>query len=238
MDNDHKGRYDLKPLRVKELPLREQPRELVDRLGPEGVDEAMLLAVILRTGARNKNVVDLARELLQQYGDLTAMASASVDELTRHAGMGRVKAQTLKCALELARRLAREERPERPIVRTPEEVVSVLQDEARRHDVEHFWVLLLDTRYRLIREPKEITRGILEVFKEAIRAASAAVVLAHNHPSGDAAPSGEDIQITRRLVDAGKLMEIEVLDHVIIGRPSPEDSQGFCSLRESGLVEF
>ena len=246
MSEDGAGRYDFKPLRVRELPLREQPRELVERLGPEGVGEDVLLAVILRTGTQRRNVLELARELMRHYGGFTEMASASVDELTRHEGMGPVKAQILKCALELARRLARENRPQRPIVRTPEEAIEVLRDEARAREVELFWVLLLDTRYRLLRPPQAVTRGILdaslihprEVFKEAVRASSAAVVLAHNHPSGDADPSREDLHITRRLIEAGKLLEIQVLDHIIIGRPTVEDPKGFCSLRESGLVEF
>ncbi len=239
-------RYDCKPLRIHELPLRDQPRELVERLGFEAVGEDVLLAVILRTGTRNRNVLEVARDLLRHYGSLTDLSRASSDDLTRQEGVGKVKAQIIKSALELARRVAAEERPERPMVRTPEEAVVLLRGEATNKEVEQFWVLLLDTRYRLIRPPRSLTTGILdaslihprEVFKEAVRTSSAAVVLAHNHPSGDAEPSGEDIEITRRLINAGRVMEIDVLDHVILGMPSAEDPHGFCSMRESGLVEF
>jgi DNA repair protein RadC len=241
-----KGRYDAEPLRIHELPLREQPRELVERLGFEAVGEDVLLAVILRTGTRNRNVLEVARDLIRQYGSLTDLSRVSIDELMRQEGIGKVKAQIIKSALELARRVAAETRPERPVIRTPEEAVALLRGEASNKDVEQFWVLLLDTRYRLIRPPRSLTTGILdaslihprEVFKEAVRTSSAAVVLAHNHPSGDADPSAEDIQITRRLIDAGRIVEIDVLDHIILGQPSAQDPSGFCSMRESGLVEF
>lgn len=247
MLRDAMGRYVIRSCRVRELPLRQQPRELVERHGAGGVEEYVLLAVILRTGSASRNVVELARDLLRHYGSLTELSKASVDDLQQWDGMGPVKAQILKCSLELARRMMEERGgASRPIVRTPEAAVEILREEARGQDVENFWVLLLDIRYRLIRGPQHITRGILdaslihprEVFREAIRTGSAALVLAHNHPSGDPSPSAEDLRITRQLVQAGKLMDIDVLDHVILGRPGGEEPTGFVSLRESGLVEF
>ena len=241
----HSFKYEAKSLRVQELPRAQQPRELVERQGPENVQDEVLLAVLLRTGLPNRNVLDLARDLLHHYGSLTEMAKASVDELTRHRGLGQVKAQILKCSLELARRLAKET-VNRVTVRSPEEVVRVLGAEARGLDVEYFWILLLDQKYRLIRPPHVVSKGILdaslvhprEVFKEAVRTGCAAVILAHNHPSGDSTPSAEDIRITRKLVEAGRLMEMDVLDHVVLGQQISKTDKPYTSLRESNLVEF
>jgi DNA repair protein RadC len=160
--------------------------------------------------------------------------------------MGKVKAQVLKAALELARRVAAERIPDRPSVRTPAQVAEVLGETARVLDQEVLWVMMLDTKYRLLRAPEEISRGILdanlvhprEVFRRAVGHAAAAVILVHNHPSGDTAPSAEDIRVTRQMVEAGRLMDIEVLDHVILGCPSKGSDEAFYSLRESGLVDF
>lgn len=247
MVHDAEGNYVIRACRVQELPALQRPRELVDRLGAGKVEPYVLLAVILRTGTTRRNVVELSRDLLRHYGTLTELSKASVDDLQRWDGMGPVKAQILKCSLELARRMAEEQNGERrPEVRRPEDAVRILREEARGQDVENFWVLMLDIRYRLLRPPHHVSRGILdaslvhprEVFREAVRAGSAALVLAHNHPSGDPSPSAEDIRITRQLVQAGKLMEIDVLDHVILGGPRSGDGNDFVSLREAGLVEF
>jgi DNA repair protein RadC len=192
------------------------------------------------------SVVDLARNLLNDYGSLTALAQASADELSRIRGMGRVKAQVLKSALELSKRLADESTPTRQAIRSPEDAAGVLRERIKTREEESFWVLLLDAKNRLIKAPFEVTRGLLdaslvhprEVFKEAIRSASAAVVLAHNHPSGDPTPSSEDIRITKQLVEAGQIVDIHVLDHVVLGRSSEGNSGDFFSLRESGVVDF
>ena len=208
--------------------------------------ESVLIAVLLRSGVKGRNVASLAEELLCHYGTLSAMARASAEELADHHGMGRVKAQVLKAALELARRLSDECLEDRPPLRTPGQVAEVLRERARALDQEVLWLLLLDTRYRLLRAPEEISRGILdanlvhprEVFRRAVGHAAAAVILAHNHPSGDTTPSAEDVRVTRQLVEAGRLMDIEILDHVIVGCPSGSDRQAFFSLRESGMVTF
>jgi DNA repair protein RadC len=218
----------------------------MDRLGPSNVSAEILVAVLLRGGVQGLSVVELAGTLLRHYGSLTEMSRASVDELTRHRGMGRVKAQVLKAALELARRLSEESLPERPAIRAPEQVAELLREPARGCEAEVLWSLLLDSKYRLLRRPVEVSRGILdanlvhprEVFREAVRSSAAALVLAHNHPSGDPHPSAEDLRITRQLVEAGKLIDIEVLDHVILGGATPADPQGFLSLREAGVVAF
>lgn len=231
---------------MRSVPEEARPRELFDRLGAEAMSDQQLLAIILRSGVRGRSVMDLAAGLLHEYGSLQGLAEVSTDDLRAIHGMGRVRAQVVKSALELARRLSAVHGAVAPTVRTPEEAASLLRHEAQTSDVESFWVLLLDRKYRLRRPPIRITRGILdaslvhprEVFKEAVRTSSAAVVLVHNHPSGDPTPSAEDLRITRQLVEAGKVMDIEVLDHVILGRRHGTDGRDFLSLRESGLLSF
>jgi len=233
------------PSRVCDLPAQERPRELMARVGAAGLSDAALLALILRGGIRGVSVVDLARDLLKQYGSLTALAETSVDDLQRIKGIGPVKAQMLKAALELARRM-RNEQKDQIAIRTPEDVAQLMRDEARDKPHELFWVLPLDNKHRLKRAPVAITSGLAdaslahprEVFCEAIRCYASAVVLAHNHPSGDPTPSPEDIRLTRELVAAGKIVGIRVLDHVILGRAGAGGCRDHCSVRESGLVEF
>lgn len=230
---------------VREVPEEERPRELFDRLGPENLSDKHLLALVLRSGVKGMSVIDLADGLLNEYGSLDALATASVDDLAAVRGMGRVRAQVVLAALELGRRLAMRGPSKAVAIRSPEDAANVLRAEAFAQDVENFWVLLLDRKYRLRRRPLLVTRGILdtslvhprEVFKEAIRCSSAAVLVAHNHPSGDLQPSAEDIRITRQIVEAGRIVGIEVLDHLILGRPD-ESGRDYFSFRESGLVSF
>lgn len=236
--------------RVCDMPVRLRPREAADRQGIENVSDAVLLAILLRTGSRGVNVMDLAEMMLMKYGSLTALSRVSVGEMTSDRslkGLGRVKAQIVKAALDLARRMADETRDERGgFVRTPEDVAGVMRELARGLDHERFWVLNLDTRNRLKAHPHEVSKGILdsslvhprEVFKPAIQGGCAAVVLVHNHPSGDSTPSAEDVRMTRQLVQAGQVIGIKVLDHVILGRRTHEQARDFLSLRESGAVEF
>lgn len=244
--NPDPSTYILSPRRISDVPLRERPREVFERDGPAQVSDLVLLCIILRSGVRGISVIDLAERLLREYGSLTALARVSTDDLQRVPGMGKVRAQVLKAALELARRLQVEEAPSAVSVRTPEDAARLLRHEARVQEGESFWVLLLDTKYRLSRPPVTVSKGILnaslvhprEVFKEAIRSCSAAVVLAHNHPSGDPTPSPEDLRITRQLVEAGKIVDIEVLDHVILGQKQEGRAVDYFSLRESGMVNF
>lgn len=256
MDSDtpHNAGLDmqLKPAcyRVCDMPARLRPREAIERQGVEHVSEVALLAVLLRSGSAGMNVVNLAEAILSHYGSLTAMARASVDELAgneRFKGLGRVKAQTLKAALELARRMAEEIRDERGVfVRSPEDAAAVLRASAKALDHERFWTLLLDTRNRVKGSAQEVSRGILdaslvhprEVFKPAIQSGCAALVLVHNHPSGDPTPSAEDVRITRQIVQAGQVIGIKVLDHVVLGRKSDSRDRDYLSMRESGVVEF
>lgn len=235
---------------IHDLPERLRPREEVERRGVEHVSDAVLLAIILRSGARGMNVVDLADGLIRKYGSLTALARVSVDALASDPdfpGLGRVKAQVLKSALELARRMTEEARMEKgSFVRSPDDAAAVLRETAKPLDRERFWALLLDAKNRLKGEPLEISRGILdaslvhprEVFQKAVLAGCAAVILVHNHPSGDPAPSAEDLRITRQLVQAGEVLGIRVLDHVILGHRTDVRARDYISLRESGSVEF
>jgi len=231
---------------VREMPERLRPREEVERLGVKGVSDAALLAIILRGGVAGQSVIRIAEELLLKHKTLTGIANAPTEELLSIRGIGKVKAQVLAATLELAKRLSEEGVSRKTAVRTPEDVAGLLREKARTLSKEVFWVVLLDTKNRLKAPPVEVSQGLLdaslvhprEVFKQAILATSAAVILAHNHPSGDPTPSAEDIRITRQLNEAGKIIDIKVLDHIILGNPDAHQRGGFLSMREAGLVEF
>lgn len=231
---------------IHDMPERIRPREEAHRVGIENVADDVLLAILLRIGIKGMNVVDMARGLMQRYRTLSNLAAASVEELAAIRGIGETKAQILKAALELGRRLNEEARPVRLKIRTPSDVLDVLGDRARGLDREIFWALLLDTKNALKCRPVDVSAGLLdaslvhprEVFGEAIRSAAAAVVLAHNHPSGDPSPSAEDLRITKQLVSSGNIVDIKVLDHVIIGKRDGNGDAGYVSMREAGLVEF
>ena len=240
------ARYEISLSRIKDLPGHRRPRELALEAGIENVSDEVLVAILLRAGIRGQSVIDLARQVLDRHqGSLAGLTKASHEELRATKGIGRVKALELQAALELGRRAAGESRQPLQLVRTPADVLALLQTETARLDQEVFWVLMLDQKYRLRRAPEPVTQGILdaslahprEVFREAIRLAAAAIIAAHNHPSGDPTPSAEDLATTRQLVATGKVVGIQVLDHIIIGgnRPPPAP---FVSLREAGLVDF
>jgi DNA repair protein RadC len=200
-----------------------------------------LIAILLRTGLKGTNAVEIGKQLIQKFGTLQALARASVDDLRSVKGIGRDKAVTLVAAFKLAELMAKELCNESEPLDHPEAVVRLLRARNLLKKVETLQVLSLNTRRRLIRLD-EISDGTLdtllvhprEVFKAAIAANAAAVVLAHNHPSGDPTPSEADIKVTRDLIRAGQLLKIEVLDHVIIGRATPERPKDYASLRELG----
>ena len=237
------------PLRLCDMPASLRPREEFERVGAENVSDAVLLALILRTGSRHINVLQLAQQLLSHYGSLTALAQASVQDLVQNkafCGIGKVKAQMIKAATELAQRLAREGVGERPILSSPEQAAAVLRERARVLQYEVFWVLMLDTKNRLIGEPRRISEGTLnaslvhprKIFKMAVEHATASLILAHNHPSGDPTPSQEDIRVTQQLLDAGKVMGIRVLDHIVLGQRTQGQLDDFISLRDAGHLSF
>jgi DNA repair protein RadC len=238
-------KHDGKGCRMHDLPETIRPREYVERVGFDHAPPDVLLALLLRTGTQGINAVDLARSLLRKYGSLRSLASASISDLCSVKGISKVKAQILKAALALGNQLRDEERVSRPHLHRPEDVYALLETRTLALEHEVFWVLLLDRKNKLKCEPLDISSGILdaslvhprEVFREAIRSAAAAVIVAHNHPSGDPMASAEDIRITQQLIEAGKVIDIKVLDHVILGHDQP-NHKNFQSLRESGLVTF
>ena len=230
-------------LRLKDQPASERPRERLAALGADALSHAELIAILLRTGLKGANAVEIGRQLLQKFGSLQSLAKASVADLRKVKGIGRDKAVTLMAAFALARQMAKELQDESPVLDHPENVAALLRAKNLVKNVETLQVLCLNTRRRLIRVDEVIDGTIdtllvhpREVFKFAISANAAAIVLAHNHPSGDPTPSEADIKVTRDLIRAGQLLKIEVVDHVIIGRATPERQKDFVSLRELGYL--
>jgi len=228
-------------LRIKDLPGNERPRERLVEKGADALSSAELIAIILRTGLKGQSAIDIGNALIRRFETLDQLSKATIDELCQVKGIGRDKAVGLVAAFSLARRMAKELTREAPLVDTPERVAEFLREENRQHEVEHFQVLLLNTRKRLIRVER-LSQGTMdtilvraaEVFRPAIIANASAIVLVHNHPSGDPAPSDADIRVTRDLIRAGQLLKIEVLDHVILGRRTVERPKDYVSLREMG----
>ncbi len=232
---------DIESRRIKDRPASERPREKLHEQGPDHVSNAELIGILLRTGLKGRNAVEIGEQVLNQFGSLTALAKATVPELQNIKGIGRDKAVTLLAAFLLARRMANELRQENPVLDTPEAVAMLMREDARVREVETFQVVLLNTRRRLVSIAK-VSDGTLdtilvhprEVFKPAIAANAAAIVLVHNHPSGDPTPSEADIKVTRDLIRAGQVLKIEVLDHVILGSRTDSRAKDFASLRELG----
>ncbi|MEY4388064.1 MAG: hypothetical protein RLY20_3347 [Verrucomicrobiota bacterium] len=228
-------------LRLKDQPASEWPRERLAERGADSLSHAELVAILLRTGLKGTNVLDVAKQLVTKFGTLNALAAASLDDLRTVKGIGRDKAVTLMAAFALAKRMAAELRGEAPLLDTPERIADLLREEARHLGAEQFYAVLLNTRRRHIKTER-ISQGTLDtilvhardVFRAAITANAAAVVLVHNHPSGDPTPSEADIKVTRDLIRAGQLLKIELLDHVILGRATQERTKDYASLRELG----
>ena len=224
-------------LRIKELPSYERPRERLRESGPAALSNSELLAIILRTGTVSENVLSFAGRLLTRFGGLAGLARASFSELCAERGMGEAKAAQLKAALELGRRLVSTQPDERAVVRSPQDVANLLMAEMSFLDQEQLRVVLLNTKNQVV-SIAQVYKGSVstsvirtsEVFREAVRENCPAIIVVHNHPSGDPTPSPEDIQVTERLVEAGRALDIDVLDHLIIG------GQRFVSLKEQGLA--
>lgn len=226
-----------KSFTIHDLPVSERPRERLQRFGVEALSAQEILALILGRGIAGESVIVTAQRLLSKFGSLKGIAGASLEELAQIKGIGLAKAAQIKAAFELANRM--ESHPElgtKPSVKTPDEVVNLVRGRLKGKKKEYFIVLLLDTRGQLIKS-SEISVGSLdasivhprEVFKEATAASAASVIFVHNHPSGDPTPSEEDVKLTERLAEAGEIMGIDVLDHIIIC------DNKYLSLKREGL---
>jgi len=211
-------------LTMKELPEDSRPRERLLKEGAEALSEPELLAILLGTGYRETTALELASHVVKSFNNLRLLVDATVEELSGIKGIGPAKACQVKAALELARRLSRFTGSPRPVVKTPDDAAGLVMEEMRHLDREHFRALLLNTRNQVIGVDK-VSVGTLnssavhprELFRNAIKKSAASLILVHNHPSGDPTPSREDLEITSRLFEAGKIIGIDVLDHIVIG---------------------
>lgn len=226
-----------KPLMIKDYPLQERPRERLLLDGPDTLSNYELLAILLRTGTKQMSAIQLSHHILQHFEGLRHLKDASIGELKEINGIGPAKAVELIAAIEIGKRISRLQFEERYTIRSPEDGARYLMDELRFLHQEHFVCLYLNTKNQVLHK-KTVFIGSLntsivhprEVFKEGLKRSCASIICFHNHPSGDPAPSREDIEVTKRLVECGKMLGIEVLDHIIIG------DQKYVSLKEKGYV--
>lgn len=209
---------------IKHLPKLERPRERLNQLGPSALSVQELIAIILRLGTIGVSAVELANRLLARFGNLKALAQASVIELSNVEGMGEAKAISIKAAFELGRRLSSFNSDVRPVIKNPKDIYNLLADEMRLLTQEIFKAVILNTKNEVMRI-ETVTIGTIntniihprELFRPAVRANANTVILVHNHPSGDPEPSREDILITKKLIDASHVIDIEIEDHIVIG---------------------
>jgi DNA repair protein RadC len=226
-------------LRIREIPNNERPRERLRDYGPEALSDAELLAILLRVGVTGVNVVQLSQQLLVEYGGWRGLQRASFHDLQQRHGMGEAKSAQLKAALEIGRRLAMLGVEDRVQITSPDDVAALLQVEMAHLDQEHLRAVCLDMKGRVLKiqtiyvgslNSSQVRIG--EIFKEAIKLNSASIIVVHNHPSGDPTPSPEDIHVTQEIIAAGQLLDVELLDHLVIGHGR------YISLRKQGLGGF
>jgi DNA repair protein RadC len=211
--------------RITDLHEAERPRERLAALGPQALSNAELIAILLRVGVPGENAVQVGQRLLQKFGGIGGLHRAPFNELCNQHGIAEAKAAQIKAAIELGRRLTLESPEERPFINSPADAAALVQYEMSALEQEHLRVLLLDRRNRVL-EVVEIYRGSVnssqvrvgEVFKEAVRKNASGIIVIHNHPSGDPTPSPDDVAVTRAIVQAGKLLDVDVLDHLVIGQ--------------------
>ena len=218
---------------IHDMPTEERPRERLQHYGPKALSTAELLAIILRTGTSRDNVIELASKLLAKYGGLGGLMRAEFSELCTEHGLGEAKASQLKAALEMGRRLGMLQDNEKYQIKSPADAANLVMPEMMYLDHEQMRILVLDTKNQVMenvsRYQGTVNSSVLraaEIYRQAIIRNCPAVIICHNHPSGDPTPSPEDIQVTEQLVEAGKLLDIELVDHLVIG------SHRFVSLKE------
>jgi DNA repair protein RadC len=227
----------IKPVyRITDLASEERPRERLAHLGPQALTASELLAILLRVGVPGENAVQVGTRLLNDFKGISGLHKAPFEELCRQHGIGEAKAAQIKAALELGHRLSLESPGDRPTINSPADAAALVSYEMSAFEQEHLRVILLDTRNRVL-EIVEIYKGSVnssqihvgEIFKPAIRRNAPALIVVHNHPSGDPTPSPDDVAVTRAITQAGKLLDVEVLDHMVIGQGR------WVSLKERGL---
>ncbi|MDV3428142.1 MAG: DNA repair protein RadC [Bacillota bacterium] len=224
-------------LKIMDLPEMERPRERLLRFGPECLSNSDLLAVILRTGTRNENIVSLCSRLLKESGGLNGLINMTVSEYREITGIGDAKAASLIALMELCKRIKSYKSGNDYKIVSPKDAADLLMEEMRYLKKEYLKVILLNTK-NVVLTIKDVSVGSLnssivhprEVFTYAVRDSSSSIIICHNHPSGDPTPSEEDINITRRLSESGRILGIELLDHIIIGDGT------FVSLKEKGII--
>ncbi len=235
---------DSRPVALRELDREERPQERLERLGPAALADRELLAMILRSGCAKLDVLALSDHLLREAGSLTNLLRWTTEDFKDLPGIGKVKALQLTTIMELAKRMAHSERGKAPVLDSPEKIFHLVYPDAQSLAVEKFWVLCLDRKNKLIKM-EEITKGTAdaslahprEVFQAAIRRGATALIAVHNHPSGDPTPSSADLKVTRRLRDASEVVEIDLLDHVVVGDPSVDPrGLGYYSFHDAGMI--
>lgn len=224
-------------LLIRDVPVTERPRERLLQAGASVLTNQEIIAILLRTGSKKDSVIDLAGKVLSNFDGLDLLKEATIEELCTIDGIGLAKAVELSAAMELGRRIHTLQTKERYVIRSPEDVSSLVMEDMRFLKQEHFVCLYLNTKNQVIYRHTvfigSLNASIVhprEVFKEALRRSSASIICLHNHPSGDPSPSREDIDVTKRLYEAGRVLGIELLDHIIIG------DRTFISLKEQGHV--
>jgi DNA repair protein RadC len=230
--------------RLRETAVGDRPQERLQRLGATALSDTELLAMLLRSGTQGQDVLTLSTRLISEAGSLSGLISWQETDFRRLKGIGHVKALQLVTVMEIARRVASHPAGEAPLLNRADLVSAFLQPIAQGLHVEKFWVLCLNRKNRLLKRV-EVSSGTAtaalahprEVLREAIRECATAVICAHNHPSGDPAPSAADLHLTRQLREAAKAVDIDLIDHVIVGRAGADPSgQGFYSFREAGIL--
>lgn len=222
---------------IKDIPVEDRPRERLIKYGSEALSNSELLAIILRTGNKSETAIDMATRLISKSEGLKFLSTCTIQELSQEKGIGKAKASQIKAAVELGKRLKNYRIDNRIKINSPEDIADLVMEDMRYLKKEHLRVIFLNTK-NIVIDVKDLSIGSLnasvvhprEIFSEAIRRSSASIIICHNHPSGDPTSSQEDINITKRLFEVGKLVGIDLLDHVIIGDGC------YISLKEKGIL--